>query len=194
VSINGVQGRIAQIQAMVTQTVAPVAPSRTAGAATVAATAIPFAAALDGAIRSAGTQPTSAGASSAGRSGWTAPALGGVTSEFGPRWGTEHEGIDIGARSGAPIRAAADGVIRKASWYGGYGNAVIIDHGGGVSTLYGHASSLDVRVGQRVSAGEVIAKVGSTGDSTGPHLHFEVEVDGRKRDPRPWLKERGVTL
>jgi murein DD-endopeptidase MepM/ murein hydrolase activator NlpD len=147
-------------------------------------TAVRFAAALDAA----------AGGSGASASGWVVPARGQVTSEFGPRWGTEHEGIDIGAASGAPVRAAADGVVRRASWYGGYGNAVIIDHGDGVQTLYGHNSSLDVQPGQRVSAGEVIAKVGSTGDSTGPHLHFEVEVDGRKVDPRPWLRARGVSL
>jgi murein DD-endopeptidase MepM/ murein hydrolase activator NlpD len=157
-----------------------------AGSATSSgsATGVRFAAALDAAVQGSGP----------GASGWTAPAQGRVTSEFGPRWGTEHEGIDIGAAGGAPVRAAADGVVRRASWYGGYGNAVIIDHGGGVQTLYGHNASLDVRPGQRVSAGQVIAKVGSTGDSTGPHLHFEVEVDGRPVDPRPWLKERGVTL
>jgi murein DD-endopeptidase MepM/ murein hydrolase activator NlpD len=193
VSISGVQGRIAQIQSMLaTATRPPVSPtsgSATSGAVSAgsvvsggSATGVRFAAALDAAVAGAGA------------SGWTAPAQGRVTSEFGPRWGTEHEGIDIGAGSGAPVRAAADGVVRRASWYGGYGNAVVIDHGGGVQTLYGHNSSLDVRPGQRVSAGQVIAKVGSTGDSTGPHLHFEVEVDGKKVDPRPWLKERGVTL
>jgi len=182
VSINGVQARIAQLQTMLApRTITPAAPAPSAAPATSAPSAS-FATALDAAVRAAG--PT----------GWTAPAQGAVTSEFGPRWGTEHEGIDIGAASGAPVRAAADGVVKRAAWYGGYGNAVIIDHGGGVQTLYGHNSSLDVRPGQQVRAGEVIAKVGSTGDSTGPHLHFEVELNGKKVDPRPWLKERGVTL
>jgi len=195
VSISGVQGRISQIQSMLaTANRAPVAltsGSTTSGAVSAGSatsggstTGVRFAAALDAAAQTPGTGP----------SGWVAPAQGRVTSEFGPRWGTEHEGIDIGAGSGAPVRAAADGVVRRASWYGGYGNAVIIDHGGGVQTLYGHNSSLDVQPGQRVRAGEVIAKVGSTGDSTGPHLHFEVELDGKKVDPRPWLKERGVSL
>jgi murein DD-endopeptidase MepM/ murein hydrolase activator NlpD len=194
VSISGVQGRISQIQSMLATAnhpaIAPTSGSATSGAVSAgsvvsggSATGVRFAAALDAAVQPAGAS-----------GGWTAPAQGRVTSEFGPRWGTEHEGIDIGAGAGAPVRAAADGVVRRASWYGGYGNAVIIDHGGGVQTLYGHNASLDVRPGQRVSAGQAIAKVGSTGDSTGPHLHFEVEVDGRKVDPRPWLKERGVSL
>jgi murein DD-endopeptidase MepM/ murein hydrolase activator NlpD len=195
VSISGVQGRIAQIQSMLVTAnqpaIAPTSGSTSSGAVSAgsvvsggSATGVRFAAALDAAVHPTGVSS----------SGWTAPAQGRVTSEFGPRWGTEHEGIDIGAGSGAPVRAAADGVVRRASWHGGYGNAVVIDPGGGVQTLYGHNSSLDVRPGERVSAGQVIAKVGSTGDSTGPHLHFEVEVDGRKVDPRPWLKERGVSL
>ncbi|WP_217634931.1 M23 family metallopeptidase [Micromonospora pattaloongensis] len=117
-----------------------------------------------------------------------------MSSEFGPRWGRQHEGIDIAAAAGTPVRAAAGGVVRKASWYGDYGNTVIIDHGGGVSTLYAHNSALSVRPGQRVEAGQEIAAVGSTGDSTGPHLHFEVEVEGRPVDPRPWLRQRGITL
>jgi murein DD-endopeptidase MepM/ murein hydrolase activator NlpD len=191
-SISGVQGRIAAIQSMLataaTPVVAPTGPVRPSSTASAATTAgVGFAAALGQAVR------VGSGSSVAG-SGWTAPAQGTVTSDYGPRWGTEHEGIDIGAASGSPVRAAADGVVKRANWYGGYGNAVIIDHGNGVQTLYGHNSSLDVQPGQRVSAGQVIAKVGSTGDSTGPHLHFEVEVDGKKVDPRPWLKDRGVSL
>ena len=91
-------------------------------------------------------------------------------------------------------RARGNRVVKRAAWYGGYGNAVIIDHGGGVQTLYGHNSSLSVQPGDRVRAGQVIAKVGSTGDSTGPHLHFEVQVDGKAVNPRPWLKKHGVTL
>ncbi|GAA2529516.1 M23 family metallopeptidase [Pilimelia columellifera] len=125
---------------------------------------------------------------------WTLPVSGSVSSEFGPRWGTEHEGIDFAARSGTAVRAAKDGVVKKASWYGGYGKAVIIDHGDGVRTLYGHNSKLDVKPGDRVQAGQTIARVGSTGDSTGPHLHFEVQVDGKAVNPRPWLKKHGVQL
>lgn len=126
--------------------------------------------------------------------GWIKPLNGPVTSGFGPRWGTMHEGMDIAAGTGTPVRAAAGGVVKKASWYGGYGKAVIIDHGKGVKTLYAHNSKLNVKVGDRVQAGEVISKVGSTGDSTGPHLHFEVQVHGKAVNPRPWLKKRGVTF
>lgn len=176
--------RVAQIRSMMgtagTQTATV---PRAAGA--TSASAAGFASAL-GQAMAAGGSPAS--------SGWSSPTKGTVSSEFGPRWGRQHQGVDIAAGAGAPVRAAADGVVRRASWYGGYGNAVIIDHGGGVSTLYGHNSALGVTVGERVRAGQQIAKVGSTGDSTGPHLHFEVEVSGKKIDPRPWLKARGVTL
>ena len=94
-----------------------------------------------------------------------------------------HSGIDFGARHGAPIFAAAGGVVISASYGRGYGNNVIIDHGGGQTTLYAHASRLSVRSGQRVRRGQVIAAVGSTGLSTGPHLHFEVRVNGRAVNP-----------
>jgi murein DD-endopeptidase MepM/ murein hydrolase activator NlpD len=126
--------------------------------------------------------------------GWTLPAQGTVTSEFGPRWGRQHQGVDIAAGTGTPVGAAAEGVVRDASWRGGYGKAVVIDHANGVSTLYGHNSELLVKPGDRVQAGQAIAKVGSTGDSTGPHLHFEVMLEGKKVDPRPWLEQRGVTF
>jgi murein DD-endopeptidase MepM/ murein hydrolase activator NlpD len=178
-TISEVQGRIAQIQAMLA-----LAGGRPVGATTPASSATPtssgqFAAALDQAVRA--DRPV-------------APAEGAVSSEYGPRWGQMHEGIDIAAASGSPVRAVADGVVRSSAWNGGYGNTVIIDHGDGARTLYAHNSRLDVRPGERVSAGQVIARVGSTGDSTGPHLHFEVEVDGEKVDPRPWLSRRGVSL
>jgi murein DD-endopeptidase MepM/ murein hydrolase activator NlpD len=126
--------------------------------------------------------------------GWTAPAHGRVSSEFGPRWGTQHQGIDIAAGKGSTVTAAGPGVVRRASWYGGYGNAVVIDHGSGVSTLYGHNSELNVKPGDKVRAGQKIAEVGSTGDSTGPHLHFEVQINGKKVNPRPWLQQRGISL
>ncbi|MDR0596069.1 MAG: M23 family metallopeptidase, partial [Clostridiales Family XIII bacterium] len=83
--------------------------------------------------------------------------------------------------------AAADGTVVKSSYFGGYGNAVIIDHGSGITTLYGHNSSLACSVGQTVKRGDVIAYVGSTGDSTGPHCHFEVRVGGVPQNPRSWL-------
>ncbi|HEC08513.1 MAG TPA: M23 family metallopeptidase [Acidimicrobiales bacterium] len=98
-----------------------------------------------------------------------------------------HKGVDIGAPAGTPIAAAADGVVTWAGERGGYGQLVVIDHGGGVETRYAHQSRLDVVPGQRVAAGEMIGAVGSTGRSTGPHLHFEVRVDGEAVDPAGWL-------
>lgn len=116
-----------------------------------------------------------------------------VTSLFGPRvhpiYGTTrmHTGIDLGAPSGTPIRAADDGFVVAAGWRGGYGLATIIDHGGSLATLYAHQSRLGVFPGQRVRRGEVIGYVGSTGYSTGPHLHFEVRVAGNPVDPLQYL-------
>jgi murein DD-endopeptidase MepM/ murein hydrolase activator NlpD len=94
-----------------------------------------------------------------------------------------HQGVDIGASHGTTIKAAGDGRVVMAGWNGGYGNCVIIDHGGGVATLYGHCSKLFVSSGQRVTQGQRIAAVGSTGYSTGPHLHWEVRVNGKPVNP-----------
>ncbi len=116
-----------------------------------------------------------------------------ITSEFGYRihpitgiW-TGHTGIDIGCNMYAPIYAAESGTVILAEWYGGYGNAVVIDHGGGITTLYGHNAELYVSAGQKVSRGETIAGAGSTGWSTGPHLHFEVREGGEYVDPMGYL-------
>ena len=112
-----------------------------------------------------------------------------ITSPFGyrihPIYGTSrlHTGIDYGASEGTPIRASADGVVVSASWYGGYGNATIIDHGGGIATLNGHQSSMSVSAGQKVTQGQTIGRVGCTGDCTGPHTHFEVRVNGDPVNP-----------
>jgi murein DD-endopeptidase MepM/ murein hydrolase activator NlpD len=116
-----------------------------------------------------------------------------VTSSFGwrmhPILGYQkfHSGMDFGAEYGSPIRAADRGIVIFAGWYGGYGNAVIIDHGNGLTTLYGHSSGLYVSEGQAVERGQAIAAVGSTGLSTGPHLHFEVRKDGEPVDPANYL-------
>jgi murein DD-endopeptidase MepM/ murein hydrolase activator NlpD len=119
--------------------------------------------------------------------GFIWPVNGPVTSGFGMRWGRMHEGIDIGVGSGTPIHAAASGRVVYAGWMEGYGNLVAIDHGGGVSTAYGHQSSIAVGNGQTVSQGEVIGYVGCTGHCFGPHLHFEVRINGSPVDPLGYL-------
>ena len=119
--------------------------------------------------------------------GFIWPVNAPITSPFGWRWGRLHEGIDLGAAYGSPIAAAAAGVVIYAGWESGYGNLVVIDHGGGLATAYGHQSRIAVSVGQSVSQGETIGYVGSTGHSTGPHLHFEVRVNGQAVDPLGYL-------
>jgi len=122
--------------------------------------------------------------------GFIWPVEGTVTSGFGYRWGRMHEGIDISVPEGTPIRAAADGtVILEQSEYesGGYGNYTCIDHGGGLSTCYAHQLSFAASVGDRVSQGDVIGYSGNTGHSTGPHLHFEVRINGAPTDPLGYL-------
>lgn len=117
------------------------------------------------------------------------PCGGPVTSPFG--WRTHpiyktrrfHTGVDFGIASGTPVKAATDGRIVSAGWKGAYGRCVIIDHGGGISTVYGHLSSISVRAGQTVSKGQMVGRVGSTGLSTGPHLHFEVRENGKPVNP-----------
>ncbi|MDR7451123.1 MAG: M23 family metallopeptidase [Armatimonadota bacterium] len=119
--------------------------------------------------------------------GFVWPARGRLTSRFGWRRWRHHDGIDIAAPYGAPVTAARDGIVIYAGWYHAYGKAVILDHGSGLQTLYGHTSALLVRTGQRVEKGQLIARVGSTGRSTGPHLHFEVRINGRPVNPIKYL-------
>jgi murein DD-endopeptidase MepM/ murein hydrolase activator NlpD len=120
-------------------------------------------------------------------SGLIWPVNGPVVSGFGMRWGRMHEGIDIGVGYGTPIHAAASGTVVFSGWMGGYGNFVIIDHGGGMATAYGHQSSIAVGGGQSVSQGQVIGYVGGTGHCFGPHLHFEVRINGSPVDPLGYL-------
>ena len=119
--------------------------------------------------------------------GFVWPVSAPITSPFGWRWGRMHEGSDLGAAYGSPIAAAAAGVVIYAGWEGGYGNLVVIDHGGGLATAYGHQSRIAVSLGESVAQGQIIGYVGSTGHSTGPHLHFEVRVNGEAVDPLGYL-------
>ncbi|MDR3590957.1 MAG: peptidoglycan DD-metalloendopeptidase family protein [Negativicutes bacterium] len=138
--------------------------------------------------RESGTKDS---AGSTGTMAW--PIEGPITSPYGwrthPIFGTAryHSGVDIGADYGDPIRAADGGVVIYADWMGGYGKAVIIDHGGGITTLYGHNSELVVGEGQRVRKGQLIARAGATGYATGPHCHFEVRQNGSPVDPMGYL-------
>ena len=127
---------------------------------------------------------------SLGKFSWPLPNYDTITSEFGPRWGTNHNGLDISGSGvyGADILASDGGtVILAQEDNSGYGKYVIIDHENGYQTLYGHCSKLCVSAGDKVSAGQKIAEVGSTGYSTGPHLHFEIIDNGTKIDPYPFL-------
>ncbi len=121
---------------------------------------------------------------------WPVPYTHNITSPYGPRWGTIHRGIDIAAAGvlGTDIIASEGGVVEKAAHGStGYGNHVVIKHAGAYSTLYGHCKELCVSAGQKVTKGQVIAKVGSTGDSTGPHLHFEIRVNGKQDNPQKYI-------
>ncbi len=145
-------------------------------------------AALAAKIRSAQSSsivPAPTGAASA--AGFVWPVHGVITSGFGWRWGRMHEGIDISVSSGTPVVAAKAGVVIVAGWMGGYGNLVVVDHGGGVATAYGHNTNVTVGVGQYVEQGQLIAYSGSTGHSTGPHVHFEVRINGGAVDPMGYL-------
>ncbi|HET6529725.1 MAG TPA: M23 family metallopeptidase [Actinoplanes sp.] len=128
---------------------------------------------------------------------WVDPMPDGVvTSCFGPRWGRLHAGVDLAAPSGTPIRAVGAGTVVTAGLANGYGLAVLIDHGNGYLTHYGHMSALSVVDGQQVQAGDQIGLEGSTGHSTGPHLHFEVHEGTYKNpiEPTAWLHERGIDI
>jgi len=129
----------------------------------------------------------SPGDTSPSAAGFIWPVNGPVTSGFGMRWGRMHEGIDIGVASGTPIHAAASGRVVYSGWMDGYGNLVAIDHGRGISTAYAHQSSIAVGNGQTVSQGQVIGYVGCTGHCFGPHLHFEVRINGSAVDPLGYL-------
>jgi len=144
-------------------------------------------------IAAAQTPVASSGPTTPNANGFIRPVPGAISSGFGmrihPITGSRrmHNGVDMNASQGDPIHAARAGTVILSGIKGGYGNAVMIDHGGGMVTLYGHQSKLLVAVGQRVDAGEVIGLVGSTGESTAPHLHFEVRIKGTPVDPAKYL-------
>jgi murein DD-endopeptidase MepM/ murein hydrolase activator NlpD len=131
-------------------------------------------------------------AAEASRPKYARPGVGRVTSGFGTRWGRLHAGLDIAAGVGSPVMAAADGVVESARNEGGYGRCVRVRHSDGTQTVYAHLSAFLVEPGERVAAGEQIAREGNTGQSTGPHLHFEVRIGGAPINPATWLRERGA--
>ena len=126
-------------------------------------------------------------ASRGGSSRLAYPTSGAIVSPFGTRWGRDHQGVDIAASSGTPVVASEDGTIEWVGNQGGYGICVDISHGSGVVTRYAHLSSTSVQSGQRVARGQCIGRVGSTGNSTGPHLHFEVIINGVHKDPTMFI-------
>ena len=196
--IAAVQNRIAQIQGQGASGAPPAAPD--AAFAAILSRALRPGAAADAFSFPTPSAPPSAAAlyqpipSQAPGSAFLWPAAGPISSPFGPRPNPTgpgydfHPGLDIAAEEGAPIRAAGAGRVVQAGPDGGYGNLVVIDHGNGLTTRYGHCSQTFATVGETVSAGDEIATVGSTGHSTGPHLHFEVRQGDTPVDPAPFLR------
>jgi len=140
---------------------------------------------------------TTPGEAATGGAAWVNPnPTARVTSCFGPRWGRMHEGVDLAATDGTPIVAAGAGIVVRAGVAEGYGNAILIDHGNGYLTHYGHLSVIGVTVGQHVAAGQPIGNEGSTGHTTGPHLHFEVHRGYYQNpiEPTEWMHEHGVDI
>lgn len=115
------------------------------------------------------------------------PVTGTVSSRYGSRWGRQHTGLDIASKTGTPIYACSKGIVKFTGWYGGYGMLVIIDHGNGIETYYGHCSKIYTSVGKEVTKDTVIGAVGSTGNSTGPHLHLEIRKNGVVQNPQNYL-------
>jgi murein DD-endopeptidase MepM/ murein hydrolase activator NlpD len=194
------QGARDAYQQWVAQREAEEAAARAAAekAARDAAAAAAAAAARGGSSSSGGGGSNGGGAVS-GRSGdYVAPTYGRVSSCYGARWGVTHYGVDIAASIGTPVYAAASGVVRRAGPATGFGQAVYIEGNDGYVTVYGHVNRYFVSIGERVSAGEKIAEVGNRGQSTGPHLHFEVHRNGAlysdQINPVPWLNARGVYI
>lgn len=121
-----------------------------------------------------------------------------LTSDYGMRWHPvlggrrEHKGVDLAGPVGTPVRATADGVVGRADWYSSYGLFIALEHGGDIETRYGHLSRLNVAAGQEVHKGDIIGYIGTTGRSTGPHLHYEVRIAGNAVNPIPYLQGAGL--
>jgi len=122
------------------------------------------------------------------------PGNGRLTSPYGPRWGRLHAGVDLAAGMGSPIRAVTDATVLSSGIDGAYGQSIRLLHPDGTVTLYAHLSSLLVKRGNKVDAGQQIGREGNTGQSTGPHLHFEVHVNGTPVNPTRWLAQRGISI
>lgn len=122
------------------------------------------------------------------------PGSGRLTSPYGRRWGRLHAGVDLAAGMGSPIRAVTDGTVLSAETESGYGQAIRLLHSDGTVTFYAHMSALLVNTGDTVNAGQQIGREGNSGRSTGPHLHFEVQINGAPVDPASWLAKRGITV
>lgn len=185
---NGERLREAQVVAAASR--ATLDRAKAEAAAAVAGTPQPWlpgpSASMPGGIIPGGIAP--------GSSGFALPAVGVFSSGYGGRWGTFHYGIDIAAPIGSPIYAVADGTVIDAGPAQGFGLWVRIRHSDGTISVYGHMYDFSVSVGERVRAGQQIARIGNRGDSTGPHLHFEILVNGQHIDPQPWLAMRGIKL
>ncbi|SCG34232.1 M23 family metallopeptidase [Micromonospora halophytica] len=175
--------------------ITPASPSATASPTTASPSASP----TPKPTRKATPKPTpKRTATPKPKPSWVLPMKGAdITSCYGPRWGTLHAGIDFAMPAGTPVRAAFGGTVEKAGDIGdGYGISVVVNHGNGYLTHYAHLSTAKVGVGDKVGAGETIGLEGSTGDSTGPHLHFEVHQGQmwNQIDPGPFLRARGVAV
>ena len=161
-------------------------------AAAAAAAEVARVAAEQAAQAKAAAEAAAAAAAAAPK--YARPGVGRLTSGYGNRWGRLHAGVDLASGVGSPVRAAAGGTVLSAQNEGGYGKCIRIKHPDGTVTVYAHLSAFLVGDGEKVSAGQQIAREGNTGQSTGPHLHFEVRVGGNPVNPREWLAKRGVAL
>ncbi len=146
--------------------------------------------------RSNGERSLNSSINRAPENAWVLPLNGyRVTSQFGQRWGRLHAGVDLGGiKEGTPVYAVHDGKVTLSRWNGGYGYNVVIDHGGGITTVYGHASKLIAKEGQEVKAGDLIMLAGNTGQSYGVHLHIEARINGNPTEPIKFFRDRGVDL